>query len=318
MLDAAAAEAASAPPEAAPPAVPVVATPFPGIGAIRARRPCRNAGGVTGAGSESDGRGGCISEEETMMRTFTIDDPHVCAGPGTRSIPRGQRGRLRRPQRAERRIRQRRAPTAGGPYARRLVACGAVAVCISAVAAGCDASTPLAASPSQRSVARKAATPAEAKLDSRLLAAVDRLRAGAAPFSARDALEVDAEQRVLVDMRAAVTPDLLDAIGAGGGVVVSRFPRYDAIRAWGAGRGVDPSRRAGRRTGYPTGGPGGDAIASVHGRCDVRGTRRGADAGFACAAGGGRRVGGGHLRRPPGAGGARPKMRRWSCRRRGA
>ena len=109
-------------------------------------------------------------------------------------------------------------------------------MCVSAIVAGCEASTPLAASPLQRpasgSVYRKAATPAEAKLDSRLLAAVDRLRAGAAPFSARDALEVDARQRVLVDMRAEVTPELLEAIEAGGGVVVSQFSQYNAIRAW--------------------------------------------------------------------------------------
>ena len=91
------------------------------------------------------------------------------------------------------------------------------------------------ASPSQRavsgSVPRKAVTTAEAKLDSRLLAAVDRRGAGATPFAARDGLEVDVEQRVLVDMTAAVTPGLIGAIEAGGGVVVSQFPRYGAIRA---------------------------------------------------------------------------------------
>ena len=118
----------------------------------------------------------------------------------------------------------------------RLVACCAVTMCISVVAAGCDASPSVAASPSQRavsgSVPRKAVTTAEAKLDSRLLAAVDRRGAGATPFAARDGLEVDVEQRVLVDMTAAVTPGLIGAIEAGGGVVVSQFPRYGAIRAW--------------------------------------------------------------------------------------
>ena len=98
----------------------------------------------------------------------------------------------------------------------------------------CEAAPPQA--PSQielsGSVPRKAATAAEAKLDSRLLAAVDRLRAGASRFSVRDALEVDAEGRVLVDIVAEVTTDLLDAIEARGGAVVSQFPQYDAIRAW--------------------------------------------------------------------------------------
>lgn len=130
---------------------------------------------------------------------------------------------------------ERRARTAGGRFPRRLVACGAVTVCLSVAAAGCDPSPAVAASPSQRSVSgsvpRKAATTAEAKLDSRLLAAVDRYRAGEVPFAARDGLEVDVEQRVLVDMTAEVTPALLGAIEGAGGVVVSRFPRYRAIRA---------------------------------------------------------------------------------------
>ena len=121
--------------------------------------------------------------------------------------------------------------------ARPLAVLRAVTVCVSAIVAGCDASMPLAASALQRrpasgAVYRKAATPAEAKLDSRLLAAVDRLRAGAPPFSVRDALQVDARQRVLVDMRADVTPELLEIIEAGGDIVVSQFPQYNAIRAW--------------------------------------------------------------------------------------
>ena len=107
-------------------------------------------------------------------------------------------------------------------------------VCLALAVTACEAAAPQA--PSQLAlsgqVPRKAATAAEAKLDSRLLAAVDRLRAGASPFSVRDALELDAERRVLVDIRADVTPGLLDAIEAGGGAVVSQFPRYDAIRAW--------------------------------------------------------------------------------------
>lgn len=122
--------------------------------------------------------------------------------------------------------------THAGP--RRPGVLAALIFCLLLAVAACYASPPQA--PSQLavsgSVQRKAATAAEAKLDSRLLAAVDRLRAGASPFSVRDALERDAERRVLVDIRADVTPVLLDAIEAGGGAVVSQFPQYDAIRAW--------------------------------------------------------------------------------------
>jgi hypothetical protein len=107
-------------------------------------------------------------------------------------------------------------------------------VCLCFAVTACEAASPQAPSQIELSgpVPRKAATPAEAKLDSRLLAAVDCLRAGESPFPVRDALERDAERRVLVDIRAEVTPGLLDAIEAAGGVVVSHFARYDAIRAW--------------------------------------------------------------------------------------
>ena len=123
-------------------------------------------------------------------------------------------------------------PTPAGP--RRQATLVAVALCFLFAATACEAA-PLQ-TPSQLElsgpVSRKAATPAEAKLDSRLLAAVDRMRAGVSPFSVRDGLDPDADQRVLVDITAEVTPELLDAIAARGGVVVSHFARYDAIRAW--------------------------------------------------------------------------------------
>ena len=154
-----------------------------------------------------------------MTQTLTIGDPRLEARPVTGSISRGRQGRRHVPRRTGRAVREprHRRPR---PSARPLAVLGAVTVCVSAMVAGCQASTPLAASALQRpvsgSVYRKAATPTEAKLDSRLLAAVDRLRAGLAPFSARDGLDIDAEQRVFVDMRAEVTPDLLAAIEAGG------------------------------------------------------------------------------------------------------
>ncbi len=123
-------------------------------------------------------------------------------------------------------------PAPAGP--RRQATLVAGALCFLLAVAACEAAPPQ--SPSQLAfsgtVPRKAATPAEAKLNSRLLAAVDRMRAGVSPFSVRDGLDLDAEQRVLVDITAEVTPELLDAIAARGGVVVSHFARYDAIRAW--------------------------------------------------------------------------------------
>ena len=177
----------------------------------------------------------------------------------TGSIRHGRRGRCHVPRRIGRPVRKRRRRTPR-PSARPLAVLGAVTGCVLAIVAGCEASTPLAASPLRRqasgSVYRKAATPAEAKLDSRLLAAVDRLRAGAAPFSARDALEVDARQRVLVDMRAEVTPDLLTAIEAVGGVIVSQFPQVQRDSCLVTGRCVNRTRRADRRARYSSRRPG--------------------------------------------------------------
>ena len=125
----------------------------------------------------------------------------------------------------------------------------------------CDAPMPQAPSHLLGSAQRKAMTAAEAKLDSRLLAAVDRLRTGSDAFEIREALERDTHQRVLVDITGEVTPGLLDAIGAGGGTVLSKFPRYNAVRAWAPieallplaelddVRGIRPADRAVTRSG---------------------------------------------------------------------
>lgn len=170
------------------------------------------------------------------MRTLTLNLLQACRRRATSLMSRRvPRGRCRGHRHADPRLRQFRAGTVQGQSALRGVARGAGTVWVSVLVAGLQLPAALPAAPPQLSlsgsVPRKAATPAEAKLDSRLLAAVDRLRIRAAPFSSRDALEVDGEQRVLVDMRAEVTPESLDAIEAGGGVVVSQFPRYEAIRA---------------------------------------------------------------------------------------
>jgi subtilisin-like proprotein convertase family protein len=85
-------------------------------------------------------------------------------------------------------------------------------------------------------IAEKASrSPSQRKLDSQLIYALrqkrqqrvapglDRLESGVRPRP---------DGQVLVDLRAQVEPDLLAAIEAGGGTVVSQHPRFQAIRAW--------------------------------------------------------------------------------------
>src|SRR5688572_26345657 len=85
-------------------------------------------------------------------------------------------------------------------------------------------------------IAEKAArSPSQRKLDSQLIYALRQKRQQrAAP--GLDRLESTVRPRpdgqVLVDLRARVEPDLLARIEAGGGTVVSRHPRFQAIRAW--------------------------------------------------------------------------------------
>ncbi|HEU0039311.1 MAG TPA: S8 family serine peptidase, partial [Verrucomicrobiae bacterium] len=81
---------------------------------------------------------------------------------------------------------------------------------------------------------KAAQTPAQRKLDSRLHHALRQWRFGAvAP--GLDALQTDvhleADGRLLVDMRASVTPGLLDFIERNGGRVVNSFVSQNAIRA---------------------------------------------------------------------------------------
>ena len=85
-------------------------------------------------------------------------------------------------------------------------------------------------------LAEKAArTPAQQKMDSQLVYFAKQNRgevyAAAAPKH-RPNLKVYEQNRVLVDLTAEVTSDLLDAITKGGGVVLSQFPKMRAIRAY--------------------------------------------------------------------------------------
>lgn len=77
-------------------------------------------------------------------------------------------------------------------------------------------------------------TPAQRKLTSDLLAAINAHAAGAPPAAAvspRSAIDVDREGRVLVDLRAHVTDALRKRIVSLGGEVISAFPEYEAVRA---------------------------------------------------------------------------------------
>jgi subtilisin family serine protease len=78
-------------------------------------------------------------------------------------------------------------------------------------------------------------TAVERKLGSNLLFARKRIRREAiAPGvqSLRSRVRRDAAQRVLVDVSATVTAQVLDRIAEVGGEMVTSFPQYGAIRAW--------------------------------------------------------------------------------------
>ena len=76
---------------------------------------------------------------------------------------------------------------------------------------------------------------AQKKIGSRLLYGA-RKKLGRTPVPGapqlRTNIDVDARNRVLVDIKADVSPDLEDAIVAFGGEVVSSHARFSAIRAW--------------------------------------------------------------------------------------
>jgi hypothetical protein len=68
--------------------------------------------------------------------------------------------------------------------------------------------------------------PANLKIESRLLRAIEQSRGGRQPQ-----LDTDDVNRVLVDIRGDVTTDLVAAIARLGGVVVSQFQQFGSIRA---------------------------------------------------------------------------------------
>lgn len=84
-------------------------------------------------------------------------------------------------------------------------------------------------------LAEKAArSPAQQKLDCHLhyFAKLARGQAISAAVTTMQAgVKAEADGRMLVDIKAKVTPNLLDFIVAGGGAIVSQVPRFNAIRA---------------------------------------------------------------------------------------
>ena len=77
-------------------------------------------------------------------------------------------------------------------------------------------------------------TPAQRKLDSQLVYALRAKREGVVSRQAvllRPDLSLESDGRVLVDIKADVSPDLLGFIERGGGAVLNSFPRDHAIRA---------------------------------------------------------------------------------------
>src|SRR6266853_1779700 len=83
-------------------------------------------------------------------------------------------------------------------------------------------------------IERAARTPAQRKMDSQLVYFTKQSRkeviAAAIPHL-RAEVKVDAQSRMIVDIDAVVSQDLLDKIALGGGAVLSQFPALHAVRA---------------------------------------------------------------------------------------
>jgi hypothetical protein len=75
-------------------------------------------------------------------------------------------------------------------------------------------------------------TPAQRKIGSQLLYELHKRRSGAIGLNAlKPNLRFEADGRILVDIKAVVSPSLIAYIKANGGLVVNSFQRYGAIRA---------------------------------------------------------------------------------------
>src|SRR5437879_2087330 len=77
-------------------------------------------------------------------------------------------------------------------------------------------------------------SPAQTKMESQLIHALKSNRGQAFATKAKSLqrnVPLQADGRVLVDIKANVTPDLLSLIAQGGGHVINSFPQFRAIRA---------------------------------------------------------------------------------------
>jgi hypothetical protein len=99
----------------------------------------------------------------------------------------------------------------------------------------------VSAARAQRSTAsdwhsRDARTVAQQKINPRVLSAIYHRRGDAKgkpiPAASEPAIQVDRHGRALVDVRAAVRPELQKKIKALGGIVVSTSSTYDSIVGW--------------------------------------------------------------------------------------
>ncbi len=78
---------------------------------------------------------------------------------------------------------------------------------------------------------KRARTPAQQKIDSQLLSALDRVRSGGDVPAVESLVKFDEKGRALVSIRARVTKNLLAKIKSLGGEVISSSERYNDIRA---------------------------------------------------------------------------------------
>lgn len=130
---------------------------------------------------------------------------------------------------------------ASGRWAVRIISAVLCVFGLSALAAGAPDATAeaaiqkrIAAQMSALHQEKASRTPAQRKMDSQLVLTA-RQRQGNMPVelgALRAPLDAAADNRVLVDIKATVTPELLAQIAAVGGTVVNSFPQYNAIRAW--------------------------------------------------------------------------------------
>jgi hypothetical protein len=128
-----------------------------------------------------------------------------------------------------------RTPTLGNRFFGAIIAALALFISLPGIARAAQEVSSAVKTQIQALLAEKEArTPAQKKMDSQLVYFAKQRRgeviAAAAPRLTPD-VKADAQDRVLVDLNATVSSELLDAITRGGGTVVNHFAAFRAIRA---------------------------------------------------------------------------------------